>query len=107
MRHLEQQEKNKIRNSFANNKSTDIKLSKAQISRIIKSGIFTGFSIGKLGKEVVTYLAIPFAKNTLPGLVSNIASNAIINFERRLTGNGVIRAAKGFIFLFLMKIWMM
>ena len=28
----------KIRNAFANNMSTDIKLSKAQISKIIKSG---------------------------------------------------------------------
>ena len=68
---------------------TDIKLRKAQISKIIQSGGFLGSWLGKLGKKVVTDLAIPFAKNNLPILVSNIASNAVssaINkFERRIS----------------------
>ena len=58
--------------------STDIKL-KAQISKIIQSGGFFGSSLGKLGTKVVTDLVIPFTKNNLPGLVSNIASNAALN----------------------------
>ena len=33
----------KIRNAFANNMSTDIKLSKAQISKIIQSGGYFGY----------------------------------------------------------------
>ena len=35
---LTTRQKTKIRNAFANTKSTDIKLSKAQISQIIQSG---------------------------------------------------------------------
>ena len=52
---------------------TDIKLSKAQLSKFIQSGGFLSFL---LGKNVVAGLAFTFAKNNLPGLVSNIASNA-------------------------------
>ena len=52
--------------------------------------------------KVVTDLAIHLAKNSLPGLVSNLASNAASNpinkFERRIHGKGVIRAEKGFTF---------
>ena len=64
---------------------TDIKLSKAQLSKFIQSGGFLSFL---LGKNVVAGLAFTFAKNNLPGLVSNIASNAASNgireFERRI-----------------------
>ena len=56
--------------------STDIILSKAQISKIIQSGGFLVSWFVKLGKRVVRDLAIPLAKNNLPGLVSNTASNA-------------------------------
>ena len=41
----------KIINAFANNISTDIKLSKAQISKIIQSGGYFGYWLGNLGKE--------------------------------------------------------
>ena len=41
----------KIRNFFANNMSTDIKLSEAQISKIIQSGQFLGKTLGNLGKK--------------------------------------------------------
>ena len=58
----------------------------------------TGGRLGKLGKQVITDLFIPFAKNSLPGLVSNIASgvasNTINKFERRTTLKGVVRAGK-------------
>ena len=59
----------KIRSAFANNMSTDVKLSEAQISKIIQSGGFLGPWLNKLGGKVVTDLAIPFARNKLPGLV--------------------------------------
>ena len=32
----------------------------------------------------------------LPGLVSNLTSNAISKFERKISGKGVVRSAKGF-----------
>ena len=70
------------------------------MSKIIQSGVFRGSWLGKLGKKVVTVFAIPFAKNNLPRVVSNIASkaasNAMNKFERRISGNGAVRAGKGF-----------
>ena len=39
---------NKLRNAIENNMSTDIKLSKAQISKIIQSGEFLGNLLGPL-----------------------------------------------------------
>ena len=57
---------------------TDIKL-KTQIFKTIQPGVFFGFCLGKLGTKVVTDLVIPFAKNNLPGLISNIVSNTASN----------------------------
>ena len=62
----------KIRNAFANNMSTDIKLSKAQISKIIQSGGSFGSWLANLGKKALTNVAIPLARDNLPGLVSNL-----------------------------------
>ena len=45
----------KIRNAFANNILTDIKLSKAPIFKIIQSGGFLCSWLGKKKKKVVTY----------------------------------------------------
>ena len=45
----------KIRNAFANNMSTDIKLSKAQISKTIQLG---GSWLANLGKKALTNVAI-------------------------------------------------
>ena len=36
--------------------------------------------LDNLGKKVLTGLTIPLARVSLPGLVSNLASNAINNF---------------------------
>ena len=41
----------KLRNAFANNMSTDTKLSKVQISKIIQSGGFFGSRFANLGKK--------------------------------------------------------
>ena len=67
----------KIRNAFANNMSTDIKFRKAQISKIIQSGGSFGSWLGNLGKKALTNIAFPLARDNLPGLVSNLTSNAI------------------------------
>ena len=45
-----------IRNAFPNNMSTDIKLSKAQISKIIQSGGSFGSWFGNLGKKALKTL---------------------------------------------------
>ena len=76
--------------------STDIKLSKAQILKIIQLAEFFGSWLGNLGKKALTKIAIPLARDNLPGLVSNLTANAIIKFERKISGKGVVRAGKGF-----------
>ena len=57
----------KIRNAFADNMSTDIELSKAQISKVIQSGGFFRNTLGNLGKKIITDLAVFLAGNVLPG----------------------------------------
>ena len=86
---------NKIRNAFANNMSTNIKFSKAQISKIIQSGVFLCDMLGNLGKKVITDLAIPLARDDLPGLVSNLAANAIHKLEKKTSGKGAVKGGKG------------
>ena len=48
-------------------------------------------------KKALTNVSIYLARDNLPGLVSNLASNAINKFERKIRGKGSIRAGKGFI----------
>ena len=45
---LTTRQKTKIRSAFINNMSTDIKFSKAQITKIIQSGRFLGSLLSKL-----------------------------------------------------------
>ena len=87
----------KIIKVFANNMSTQIKLTKAQISRIIQWGGSFGSWLGNLGKKAPTNIAIPLARENLPGLESNLASNAIDNFERKISRKGAVRGGKEFI----------
>ena len=49
----------KITNDFANNMTSDIKLTKAQISKIIQLGGSFGSWLGNSGKKVLTKLVIP------------------------------------------------
>ena len=85
-----------IRNSFANNMSIDIKLSKAKISKIIQSGGSFGSWLGNLGKKALTNTAIPWTTDNLPGLVSNLTSSAINKFDRKISEKGAARLGKGF-----------
>ena len=73
----------KIRNAFANNMSTDIKLSEAQISKVIPTGRSFGSWLGSLGKKALTNNTILLAGDKLTGLVSNLTSNAISKFEKK------------------------
>ena len=50
---LTTRQKAKLRNAFNNNMSTDIKLSKAQISKIIQSGGFLGYLLSKLAGPLI------------------------------------------------------
>ena len=57
----------KIWSGFANNTSTDIKLSKTQISKITQSGGSFGSWLGNLGKKTPTNIAILLARDDLSG----------------------------------------
>ena len=65
----------KLRNAFANNMSTDIKLRNSHISKIIQSGASFGSWLGNLGKRALLNIAISLARDNLLGLVRNLTSN--------------------------------
>ena len=73
---LTTREKTRLRNGFNNNMSTDIKLTKAQISKIIQSGEFLGSLLSKLAGSLMK-VAIPSAKNVLAPLGITAAASAI------------------------------
>ena len=54
----------KLRNAINNNSATEIKLSKAQIKKIIQSGGFLGKLLSKLADPLMK-VAMPLAKNVL------------------------------------------
>ena len=58
---LTERQKTKLRNAFNNNMSTDIKLSKAQITERIQSGVVLGSLLSKLAGPLMK-VAIPVAK---------------------------------------------
>ena len=62
--------------------STDIRLRKAQISKIIQSGEFLGKTLGKLGKKVLLDLAVCLAKDVLPKLATKATSSVLDKFEK-------------------------
>ena len=73
---LTTRQKTKLRNAFNNNMSTDIKLSRAQISKINQSGGFLGQLLSKLAGPL-TKVAIPLSKNLLAPLGITAAASAI------------------------------
>ena len=76
--------------------STDIKLCKAQISKVNQLGGSFRSWLSNLGNEALTNVAIPFVRDNLPGLVSNLTSSAINKFDRKISGKGAVRAGKRF-----------
>ena len=70
-------QKTKLRNAFNNNMSADLKLSKAQISKIIQSGGFLGSLLSKLAGPLMK-VAIHLAKNVLAPLGITAVASAIV-----------------------------
>ena len=78
----------KLRNAIENNMSTDIKLSKAEISKIIQSIGFLGSSLSKIA-GLLMKVAFPFAKNVLAPLELNAAASAIdAAIQKKRHGSG-------------------
>ena len=69
-------QKVKLRNAFENNMSTNIKLSKAQISKIVQSGGFLGSLLRKIASPLMK-VAVPIAKNILAPLGITAAAVSI------------------------------
>ena len=95
---LKTRQKTKLRNIFANKMSTDIKLSKAQISKIIQSGRCLGSWLENVGKKALTNVAISLARDNLPGLVNNLTSSKINKFDNNISIIEATKAGKGFTF---------
>ena len=69
-------QKTKLRNAFKNKMSTDLKLSKAQISKLIQSGGFLGSLLSKLAGPLMK-VAVPLAKSILAPLGITAAASSI------------------------------
>ena len=84
--------KKKIRNAFNNNTSTNIKLSKAQINKIIQSGDFLGKLLGpllKTGLPLIKNVIKPLAKIVLIPLGLTAAASATdAGIHKKILGSG-------------------
>ena len=79
----------KLRNAINNNLATDIKLSKAQIKKLIQSGGFLGKLLSKLAGPL-TKVALPLAKNVLAPLGLTAVMSAIHgSIQKMIHGSGV------------------
>ena len=79
----------KLRNAINNNLATYIKLSKAQIKKIIQSGGFLGKLLSKLAGPLMK-VALPLAKNVLAPLGLTAAMSATDgSIQKKIHGSGV------------------
>ena len=89
---LTTRQKTKVRNAFNNNTSIDLKLSKAQISKIIQSGGFLSRLIGpllKTGLPLIKNVIKPLAKSVLIPLgLTAAASAADAGIHKKILGSG-------------------
>ena len=74
---LTARQKTKLENAFNNNMSTDLKLSKGHISKIIQSGGVWGWLLSKLARPLMK-VAIHLAKNVLAPLGITAAASAMV-----------------------------
>ena len=85
---LKTRQKTKLTNAFNNNMSTDLKLSKAQIFKIIQSGGLLGSLFSRLAGPLIK-VAIPLAKNVLAPLGITAAALAIdAGIQKKKHGSG-------------------
>ena len=89
---LTTRQETKIKNAFSNNKSTDLKLFKAQINKIIQSGGFLSKLLGpllKAGLPLIKNVIKPLAKSVLIPLgLTAAASAADAGIHKKILGSG-------------------
>ena len=79
----------KLRDAINNNSAIDIKLSEAQINKLIQSGGFLGKSLSKLAGPLMK-VAMPLAKNALAPLGLTAAMSATDgSIQKKIHGSGV------------------
>ena len=77
-----------IRKAFANHSSTDIKLSKTQLSKMIQSGGFLGNLLRTLARPLMK-VAMPLSKNVLAPLGLTASMSAIDGrIKKKMLGSG-------------------
>ena len=77
-----------LRNAIENNMSTDIKLSKAQISKMIQSGLLLGSLLSKIA-GLLMKVAVPIANIILAPLGITAAASAIdAGIQKQIHGSG-------------------
>ena len=79
----------KLRNATGNNMSTDIKLSKDQISKIIQSGGFLGKLLGPLLKT-----GLPLIKNVIKSLTKSVLTPLGLTAEASAADAGIQKTKK-------------
>ena len=83
----------KLRNAINNNLATDVKLSKAQIKKLIQSGGFLGKLLSKLAGPLMK-VAMPLAKNVLVPLGLTAAMSTIDgSIQKKIHGSGATKGA--------------
>ena len=81
-------QKTKLRNAFNSSMSTDLQLSKPQISKIIQPGEFLGSLLSKLAGPLMR-VAVPLAKNVLAPLGIIAGTSAIdAGTQKKIHGSG-------------------
>ena len=80
-------QKIKLRHAFNNNISTDLKLSKARILKIIQYGWFLGSLLSKLACPLIR-VAVPLAKNILAPLEITAVSSIDTGIKKKTHGSG-------------------
>ena len=90
-------QKTKRKNAFTKNILMDKKLSKAQLSEIIQSGRFLDNMMSNLVRKVLTDVFALLVGYVLPHLAYNATTSSTLGkFERRISGQGAVRAGKRF-----------
>ena len=80
-----------LRKAFANKSSTDIKLSKTQLSKMIQSGGFLGRLLGSLlktGLSLIKNVIKPLAKSVLIPLALGLTAAADAGIHKKILGSG-------------------
>ena len=85
---LTTRQKAKLRNVFNNNMSTDLKLFRAQISKILQSSGFLGSLLSKLAGPLMK-VAIPLVKDVLAPVGITAAASVIdAGIQKKIHGSG-------------------